>query len=115
MKARVRRLGSAAVLKLSGKIAIGSGSDELTDSVLDLLEDGCLRIVLDLERVSYVDSSGLGTIVACRKSALDKGAEVVLLKPVGKVFDLLQLTGLWEILPVFSDEGEALAVVPPKR
>ena len=67
------------------------------------------RIVIDLSKVSYMDSSGLGALVACRRTAAAQDIPLVLLKPGGKVRDLLQLTGLGELFRIFQDEGEALA------
>jgi len=108
VKARIRRVGTSAVVKLSGKIVIGSGNEDLEEVVAELVEGGAGRIVLDLERVSYIDSSGLGSMVACRRTASERGVEVVLLRPAGKVADLLALSGLEEVFPIFHDEAEAL-------
>lgn len=111
MRARVRRVGTSAVLKLSGKIAIGSGNEEMGEAIATLLEEGAKRVVIDLERVSYIDSSGLGTIVACRRTALEAGAEIALLRPVGKVADLLKLTGLDQVFHVYDDEEASIEEV----
>ena len=109
MRARVRNVGRTAVLKLSGKIAVGSGEQALEDVVAGLLEGGVSRIVLDLERVSYMDSSGLGSLVAARRAASEMGAELALLRPGGKVLDLLQLSGLLHMFPIYDDESKAVA------
>lgn len=108
MKANVRKLGKVAVLDIVGKITIGEGDVMLRDKVNELLESGETRIVLNLEKVKYMDSAGIGELVACYKRAKEKEGTVKLLNPSGKVYDLLQLTKLEEVFETYRDEGEAL-------
>ena len=108
MKAMVRKVGHVAVLDLSGKITIGEGDVVLRDRVHEILESGQKNILLNLEKVSYMDSAGIGELVACYKRTKEKGGTVKLLKPSGKVSDLLQLTKLEEVFDTYADEREAL-------
>ena len=104
MKATVRKVGQVSVVDLSGKITIGEGDVVLRDKVIELLDAGHTKILLSLEKVSYMDSAGIGELVACFKKAREKGGTVKLLKPSGKVEDLLQLTKLWEVFDIFTDD-----------
>ncbi len=108
MKATVRKLGRVAVVDISGKITIGEGDVLLRQKVQELLDAGESRILLNLEKVKYMDSAGIGELVACYKRATEKEGTVKLLNPSGKVYDLLQLTKLEEVFDTFRDEGEAL-------
>ena len=108
MKATVRKLGRVAVLDIAGKITIGEGDVLLREKVQELLDAGETRILLNLEKVKYMDSAGIGELVACYKRAKEKEGTVKLLNPSGKVYDLLQLTKLEEVFDTFRDEGEAL-------
>ena len=108
MKATVRKLGKVAVVDINGRITIGEGDVVLRERVNELLEAGENRIVLNLEKVKYMDSAGIGELVACYKRAKEKDGTVKLLNPSGKVYDLLQLTKLEEVFETFRDEGEAL-------
>jgi anti-sigma B factor antagonist len=108
MKAMVREIGKVSVLDLSGKITIGEGDIVLRERVTELLESGRLQILLNLGKVSYMDSAGIGELVACYKRAKEKDGVVKLLNPTGKVYDLLQLTKLEEVFDTFADEKEAL-------
>jgi anti-sigma B factor antagonist len=108
MKATVRQVGKISVVDLSGKITIGEGDVILRERVTELLEGGNQNILLNLEKVSYMDSAGIGELVACYKRAKEKDGTVKLLNPTGKVFDLLQLTKLEEVFETFKDEREAL-------
>jgi len=108
MKATVRKLGRVAVVDITGKITIGEGDVLLRQKVQELLDAGESRILLNLEKVKYMDSAGIGELVACYKRAKEKDGTVKLLNPSGKVYDLLQLTKLEEVFDTFRDEGEAL-------
>ncbi len=108
MKATVRKLGRVAVVDIVGKITIGEGDVLLREKVHELLDAGENRILLNLEKVKYMDSAGIGELVACYKRAKEKEGTVKLLNPSGKVYDLLQLTKLEEVFDTYRDEGEAL-------
>lgn len=108
MKVNVRSEGEVSVVDLSGKITIGEGDVVLRETVETLLKEGRSKIVLNLARISYMDSAGIGELVACYKRSREKGGQLKLLNPSGKVYDLLQLTKLEEIFESFRDEGEAI-------
>ena len=106
MKARVRQVGQVAVVDIEGKITIGEGDMVLRDRVVELLDKGSHQIVLNLEKVTYMDSAGIGELVACYKRAKEKGGNVKLLNPSGKVLDLLTLTKLEEDFETYRQEQE---------
>ena len=108
MKATVRDIGKVSVVDLSGKITIGEGDVVLREKVSELLDGGRQNIILNLGKVSYMDSAGIGELVACYKRAKEKEGNVKLLNPSGKVYDLLQLTKLEEVFETYKDEKEAL-------
>jgi anti-sigma B factor antagonist len=108
MKATVRQIGQITVVDLNGKITIGEGDVILREKVQEILETGQKKVLLNLEKVSYMDSAGIGELVACYKRTKEKGGNVKLLKPSGKVSDLLALTKLEEVFETYTDEREAL-------
>jgi len=108
MKATNRHHGKVTVVDLSGKITIGDGDIKLREAVNALLEEGRKNVLLNLNNISYMDSAGIGELVACYKRATEKGAKLKLLNPSGKVQDLLVLTRLQEVFEIFRDEREAL-------
>lgn len=108
MKVGVRNIGHVAVVDLVGKITIGEGDVVLREKVNELFDSGQQNVLLNLEKVSYMDSAGIGELVACYKRAKEKGGSVKLLNPSGKVFDLLQLTKLEEVFETYKNEKEAL-------
>jgi anti-sigma B factor antagonist len=109
MHAKRRSLAGVEVLDLTGKITVGEGDVELKRAVQDLLDSGAKKILLDMEGIRFMDSAGLGELVACQRRAHQNGARIKIVRPSGKVADLLSLTKIGEFLEVFEDEGEALA------
>ncbi len=85
------------MVDLSGRITIGEGDMVLRERVQELLENGQRQILLNLEKVPYMDSSGIGEMVAGYKAARDKNGTVKLLHPSEQVSDLLQITSLEEV------------------
>jgi len=109
MQFKHRAEGDVHVLELSGKITIGEGDVELRRTVHGMIDVGHHKILLSLEKVGFMDSAGLGELVACLKRATEKGGTIKLLRPSGKVADLISLTKITEIFEIFEDEREALA------
>ena len=108
MKTKVRQVGKVAVVDLSGKITIGEGDVVLRDEVNKLLEADNKSILLNLNGVTYMDSAGIGELVACYKRAAEAGAKLKLLNPSGRVSDLLSLTKLQQVFDIYNDEKDAL-------
>jgi anti-sigma B factor antagonist len=108
MKVNVRTEGAVTLIDLNGKITIGEGDVILREAIEKSLKGGATKILLNLSKISYMDSAGIGELVACYKRAREKGGELKLLNPSGKVEDLLQLTKLEEIFETFRDEATAL-------
>src|SRR4030095_8237294 len=108
MKTKVRNVGDVAVVDLTGKITIGEGDVVLREEVNKLLESDVKKVLLNLNGVTYMDSAGIGELVACYKRAAEAGARLKLLNPSGRVSDLLSLTKLQQVFDIYKDEKEAL-------
>ena len=108
MKTKVRNVGNVAVVDLTGKITIGEGDVVLREEVNKLLETDTKSILLNLNGVTYMDSAGIGELVACYKRAAETGAKLKLLNPSGRVSDLLSLTKLQQVFDIYNDEKDAL-------
>jgi anti-sigma B factor antagonist len=108
-KATAREVRGVAVVDLSGRITLGEGSAMLRELVRDLLNKGQARIVLNLGDVSYIDSSGIGELVSGFTTVKNHGGELKLLNLTKKVHDLLQITKLYTVFDVHSDEQSVLS------
>jgi len=98
-----------ALVDLAGKITLGQGSVQLRDVVAKLLAEGRNRIILNLDAVHYVDSSGIGELVSRHMTTRNAGGRLVLLHLPQKIRDLLQITKLLSLFEVYDDEETALA------
>jgi anti-sigma B factor antagonist len=108
LKIGVRKMNDGIiVVDCAGRIIFGEETAELRDQVKALIsEDG--RLVLNLSEVSYIDSGGLGTLVALYTTARTAGASVKLARLTQRVGDLLQLTKLLTVFEVYNSEEEAV-------
>jgi anti-sigma B factor antagonist len=106
--ATCREVGPITIVDLSGRIALGEGSALLRKTVRDLLDSGQSRILLNLGDVNYIDSSGIGELVSGFTAVRNRSGELKLLNLTKKVHDLLQLTKLFTVFDVYSDEGTAV-------
>jgi anti-sigma B factor antagonist len=108
MKVSMREIGKITVLDLNGKITIGTGDLILREAVDNALKEGKSRLLLNLEKVTYMDSAGIGELVACFKRVVEKKGIMKLVNPEGRVLDLLTLTRLDTFFETFQSEKEAL-------
>lgn len=107
--ATCREVGPITIVDLSGRIALGEGSALLRKTVRELLDGGKNRILLNLGDVNYIDSSGIGELVSGFTAVRNRSGELKLLNLTKKVNDLLQLTKLFTVFDVYSDEGTAVS------
>ena len=106
--ATCREVGAVTIIDLSGKISLGEGSALLRRTIRELLENGQTRILLNLGDVNYIDSSGIGELVSGFTAVRNRNGELKLLNLTKKVNDLLQLTKLYTVFDVYTDEGTAV-------
>jgi anti-sigma B factor antagonist len=107
MKIEVRQQGEVHILDIDGKLTIDEGS-AVYDAILGALSAGQNRILLDLEGVTALDSSGVGDLMAAYASAKNRGATLKLLKLAPKVGEVLKITQLIGFFEIFEDEGAAV-------
>jgi anti-sigma B factor antagonist len=120
-------MGDVAVVELSGEFTLGRGEvgrpldlhgrrlEDLGQTLGGLLERGSTRIVLDLDKVRFIDSAGLGDLVAWKKRALQLGGDVRLTRPRDRVRDMFELMALTRVFQIFGAEAEAVASFGPKK
>ena len=108
MKVATRQVDGVTILDLSGRITLGEGSVTLRDAVHDLVAKGSKHILLNLENISYIDSSGIGELVSAFTSVKNSGGELKLLNLTKKVHDLLQITKLYTVFDIWDNEASAV-------
>jgi anti-sigma B factor antagonist len=108
MQTKSRQIGDVVVLDVSGRITLGEGNVMLRDIVRDLSDKGTNRIVLNLNEVHYIDSSGLGELVKTHTTIRNKGGELKLASLSKRVHDLLEMTRLASVFDIQKDESSAI-------
>jgi len=108
LKITKRTVDGIVVIGGSGRIVFGDESSLLRDEVKKALQDGNKRIVLNLGEVNYIDSGGLGTLVALHTTAHNAGGTIKLANLTKRVGDLLQVTKLLTVFEVHNSEYDAL-------
>lgn len=103
-----RQVGNVTVLDIDGNIRIGEGSTELQKAIRRLLQEGQKQILLNLSRVTYIDSSGLGELVAGHVAMGKSGGRIKLLHLTHRVRELMTITKLLTVFDAYEDESEAL-------
>jgi anti-sigma B factor antagonist len=109
MNVTVRNVNDIRVVDFEGRMALGDDELALSNTVDQLLADGCRKILLNLTGVEYIDSSGLGELVQSFKVARTFEAELKLLRPQERVRHTLQLSMLLPLFEIYETEEEALA------
>jgi anti-sigma B factor antagonist len=107
LKVTSRKVDGILVIECTGRIVFGEESTLVREVVKQAIPDN-KRIVINLAEVSYIDSGGLGTLVALHTSALNGGTTIKLASLTKRVGDLLQLTKLLTVFDVCNSEAEAI-------
>jgi anti-sigma B factor antagonist len=103
-----REVNDVAVIDFSGKITLGEGSAKLRKMIRDTIESGHTKIVLNLEDVDYIDSSGIGELVGAYTTVRNASGELKLTNLTKRVRDILQITRLFTVFDVRPNEEDAV-------
>jgi anti-sigma B factor antagonist len=102
-------VNGVSVVALDGSIVLGEESNSLREKLKSLIAEGKHKIVLNMANIKYIDSAGLGTLVAAHLSAQTQGVSVRLCHLGRKFQDVLQLTRLLTIFDVYDTEAAAVS------
>jgi len=103
-----RRVGEVTIIDLSGRFMSTEEPNRIKDKITSLVFGGHTRIVLNLADVSYIDSSGLGELVAGHLTARRVGGVVKLANASARMRQILELTKLVTIFEMHASEAEAI-------
>ena len=113
MDLQERSAGAVTLIDVSGKLQAGDDSGRLKDKINSLLHQDRKRIVLNLAGVPYIDSTGLGELVATHATVTRQGGQIVLVQLTARVQDLLAICRLLTVFDTFDTEAEALKILQP--
>jgi anti-sigma B factor antagonist len=103
---KMERDGDTCVLALKGEVDVYT-SPSFKERLVKTIDEGCTRIVVDLEGVDFIDSSGLGVLVSGLRRVKENGGSIRLIctrEPILKVF---RITGLDRVFPIFGNIEDA--------
>ena len=95
------------VIEIGGRITLGRESGQIETVVMKALNDGSLRLVFDLSKLAYIDSTGMGTIAYCIGKISQKGARAAIAGTTEVVFDVFKLMRLDSVIRFFPDVASA--------
>ena len=108
MEVDIRHVEDVIIVDLQGRMVSGAGERLLHDVMNQLVAEGWKKILLNLSGVSWIDSSGIGELVASLKMAKRFGVSVKLLRIGDRVKHVLSISQILPLLEVYEDEDEAV-------
>ena len=112
LKITSSEVDGVSLVALNGRIVLGEESNALREKLKSLIAGGKKKIVLNMADVEYIDSSGLGALVAAHLSAKNGGASLRLCNLGKKFHEVMQLTKLLTVFDVYDTEAAAVSSFP---
>ena len=103
-----RSVADVTILELAGRLILEDGDLPLRDAIDRLLQQGHIKILLDMGKVTRLDSAGIGMLISKYLSALRKGGSVKLLHLTSRSSYLMDITRLSAVFEIFDMEDEAI-------
>ena len=110
-----REREGVVIVDLTGRLTVGSEASAFRDKIAAVIAAGTRNIVLNLKRVDYIDSTGLGALVMSSTSARRHEGSVKLVNLNRRNIELLVMTKLATVFEIFSDEQDAINSYYPDR
>jgi anti-sigma B factor antagonist len=105
----IKENGNVCTLKLKGKLLCGEPVSQFESAFHSALSSGHILLIIDLEAVPFVDSSGIGSLVNALRTSAKVGGGVKLVKPAEFVHKMLKMVGVYDLFQVFDSEEDAAA------
>lgn len=109
MRIDVQKVTGVTIIEPQGKVTIAGGDVALRQEVERALDNGGTKILVNLSKITALDSSGLGELIASRKLAESRGASIKLLDVDQRTTKLMTMTRLVGLFDIHEDQGKALA------
>jgi len=109
MHVELRKAGDVVIVDLKGKLTLGLGDQILRDTIDELLAENWKKLLLNLSGVSFMDSAGVGELVAGLRTARRFGARLKIVNINERVQSTLYIARLLPIFEIHDDEAKALA------
>lgn len=105
---KVRKQGDHAVLEVAGEIDVYT-APKLREKLIELVNEGSYHLVVDLEKVDFLDSTGLGVLVGGLKRVRNHDGSLELVCTQDKILKIFRITGLTKVFPIHDSVDDAIA------
>ena len=106
-----RTEGERTVVVVGGEIDVYT-APKLREQLIELVSDGSYHLVVDLEKVDFLDSTGLGVLVGGLKRVRNHDGSLQLVCTQEKILKIFRITGLTKVFPIHSSVSEAISSAP---
>lgn len=103
---RTERDGSMCAVALEGEVDVYT-APRLKEELVSVIDGGCSNIIVDMEQVGFIDSSGLGVLVSALRRAREREGVVRIVCTRENILKIFRITGLDKVFPIFADAEEA--------
>ena len=108
MKIKERKRDGVAILDVTGKIMGGPDSTSLDGTLKTLIYEGTKNVIVNLEKVNWINSTGLGILISGYTTVRNNGGELKLLKVSGRIQNIFMVSKLHTVFESYNDEEEAV-------
>jgi anti-sigma B factor antagonist len=105
---KVRKQGAHAILEVAGEIDVYT-APKLREKLIELVNEGSYHLVVDLEKVDFLDSTGLGVLVGGLKRVRNHDGSLELVCTQDKILKIFRITGLTKVFPIHDSVEDAIA------
>jgi len=106
LEIRTQLDGTTCTMTLDGEVDVYT-APRLKEELVSIIEGGCGHVIVDLENVAFIDSSGLGVLVGALRRARERDGSVRIVCTRENILKIFRITGLDKVFPIFSDASEA--------
>ncbi|MBA2426280.1 MAG: STAS domain-containing protein [Actinobacteria bacterium] len=110
----VKDVDSYAVVDVAGEIDVYT-APKLREKLIELVSAGSHHVIVNLEGVDFLDSTGLGVLVGALKRVKAHDGSLALVCTQDKILKIFQITGLDKVFAIYSSEGEATVGTSDRR
>lgn len=100
------RAGDVCTVILVGEVDVYT-APRVKEELVSAIESGCVNVIVDLEGVGFIDSSGLGVLVSALRRARERDGAVRIVCTRDNILKIFRITGLDKVFPIFDDADEA--------
>jgi anti-sigma B factor antagonist len=108
VKIKERKRDGVAILEMSGRLMGGSDATAFDEVLKTLIHEGCRNVVVSMEKVRWVNSTGLGILISGYTTLKKSGGELKLLKVSDRIENIFIVSKLYTVFESYQDEDEAV-------